>query len=642
MFNIGNKENYEIDEKGVRNVRGLVVDMIDNANSGHPGICLGAATILYTLFKRHMNIYLDDTKFLNRDRFVLSAGHGAPLYYVILYLMKLLTMDDLKNLRKINSKTPGHPEYLKTPLVEMSTGPLGQGIASSVGMAISENYLHKITNGLIDHYTYVLCGDGELEEGVTYEALSLAGTLKLQKFIVICDYNKVTLDNELNVSSKEDLKKRFESINFLVLEANDTVQSIDNALIEAKNSNLPCIIFVNTIIGYGSFLEGKNIVHGKPLAADDILNIHEKLGLYKTPFTVNQDVLEDFYQTVLKRGEKYYKTWLKRYQKVKDKNIIDKLLKGENTVSLTDINIEYNNKSLRELSGDILNFLASKFPFLIGGSCDLSSSCKTNLNDYLIFSSENRDGRNIYFGIREHAMSGVLNGMALSGLRPFGSTFLTFSDYMKPGIRMSAMMNLPVIYIFTHDSITVGEDGPTHHPIEQLASLSLIPNLKVYRPYDLNELIGSYMDIMNNTSPSALILPRDNKEISELTKINGVFDGMYVVLDSLKDDYINLITNGEELGLVLEVAKNLRELDIGVRVISIPCLKNVKPKEKAKLLEKRTIGITLGVPDYLYSFTNEVIGITEFSLSGSKEELLDYFGFTVKELESKILELLNK
>ena len=296
MFNIGNKENYEIDEKGVRNVRGLVVDMIDNANSGHPGICLGAATILYTLFKRHMNIYLDDTKFLNRDRFVLSAGHGAPLYYVILYLMKLLTMDDLKNLRKINSKTPGHPEYLKTPLVEMSTGPLGQGIASSVGMAISENYLHKITNVLIDHYTYVLCGDGELEEGVTYEALSLAGTLKLQKFIVICDYNKVTLDNELSVSSKEDLKKRFESINYLVLEANDTVQSIDNALIEAKNSNLPCIIFVNTIIGYGSFLEGKNIVHGKPLTADDILNIHEKLGLYKTPFTVNQDVLEDFYQ----------------------------------------------------------------------------------------------------------------------------------------------------------------------------------------------------------------------------------------------------------------------------------------------------------------------------------------------------------
>lgn len=640
MFNTKNKNNYELDYKGVNIIRGLSIDMINNANSGHPGMCLGAASIIYTLFKRHMNISLDNLDFYNRDRFVLSAGHGVPLLYSILYMLDLLTLDDLKKLRKIGSKTPGHPEYLKTPLVEVSTGPLGQGIGNAVGMALTSKYLSKETNNLVDYYTYVLCGDGELLEGITYEALSLAGTLKLNNLIVLVDNNHVTLDNDLEVSSCENLKKRFESINFSYQEIDDDVVSIDNAITNAKNSNLPSVIVVKTKIGAYSKLEGKNIVHGKPLEEDDILSIKEKLNLHQTPFTINQDVKNDFLETVSKRGQDVYKKWIKKYEK-SSYLILDKIINKENTYDITSINVEYENKSLRDLSGSILNIIATNFPLLIGGSADLSSSCKTNLVDEGIF-SPNSANRNIYFGIREHAMASIINGIALCGLRPYASTFLTFSDYMRPSIRMSAMMNLPVLYIFTHDSITVGEDGPTHHPIEQLPSLELIPNLKIYRPFDLNELIGSYIEIFKDNKPSVLILPRDNKNISKETLINKIESGMYIVRQEESEDYINLISNGEELGLVLEVSKNLKEIGIDNRVYSVPCFKNIKLKDKEELKKKKTIAITFAYPNYFYGLADEVIGIDKFSLSGNKEELLNYFKFTHQELVSKILEILNK
>ena len=640
MFN-KNRINYELDYKGINAIRGLSIDMIDNAKSGHPGICLGAASIVYTLFKRHMNISLENLNFVSRDRFIFSAGHGVPLLYSVLYMLDILTLDDLKSLRKIDSLTPGHPEYMKTPLIETTTGPLGQGVGNAVGISIAEAYLNQKTKGLIDHYTYVLCGDGELEEGVTYEALSLAGTLGLNKLIVFLDNNNVTLDSDLKTSSKEDLRKRFESINFNVIEIGDLPEEVDEAITKAKSSSLPSVIIVKTRIGAYSKNEGKNIVHGKPLDSDDILSIKEKLELHQTPFTISQDVKEDLKKTILERGEKHFKEWNKKYQK-SDKEFIDKIINKENIYNLINIDFEYNSKSLRDLSGSILNSISKDFDLLMGGSADLSSSCKTNLSESDIFSHENRLGRNIYFGIREHAMGSIINGMALSGLRPFASTFLAFSDYMRPAIRMSALMNLPVLYIFTHDSITVGEDGPAHHPIEQLYSLELIPNLKVYRPFDLNELIGCYMEIMKSKSPSVLVLPRDNREISNNTKINGIEDGMYVIKDTDSLDYINLLANGEELGIVLEVAKNLEEINIPVRVISAPCLKNVKDNQVDKLLAKKTIGITLGVKEYFYKYTQDVIGIDKFSMSGSKEELLDYFGFTIKKLESKILEILNK
>ncbi len=639
MLDILNKNTeYELDKFGISNLRGLAIDMINNAGSGHSGICLGAASIVYTLYKRHLIMDLDNKDFINRDRFIMSAGHGVPLLYGIFYMLGILSLDDIKNLRRINSITPGHPEYMKTPFIEMSTGPLGQGVASAVGYCIAEEYLHQISNKNIDYYTYVLCGDGELEEGITYEALTIAGTLKLKKLIVLYDSNNITLDNKLSVSSCEDIKKRFESINFNVIEAIDSPDSIDNALKFAKNSDRPSFIICKTTIGLYSKNQGTNLVHGVPLDLEDICNVKEKLGIIDAYFTVSSDCCSDLKNSISNRFNEYKKTKKIDY----DNLIVKKIIEKDNTYELNNLDIEHENKSLRDLSGIILNKIANDFPLLIGGSADLSSSCKTNLEKFKIFSSDDYSGRNIYFGIREHAMGAILNGMALAGVRPFGSTFFTFSDYMKPALRMSSMMNLPVLYIFTHDSITVGEDGPTHHPIEQLASLELIPNLKVYRPYDLNELIGSYKEIMKEKSPSALVLPRNNKEISNNTKISGVENGIYLVKETEYEDYINLISNGEELGITLKLSKNLESIGIHSNVYSMPCLKNAKQSIKEKLRNEKTIAITFGVRNYYFELTNKVISIDEFSLSGKKDELLDYFGFSEQKLESKILEILNK
>ena len=639
MLDILNKNtDYELDKVGINNLRGLAIDMINNAGSGHSGICLGSASIIYTLYKRHLIMDLDNKDFLNRDRFIMSAGHGVPLLYGIFYMLGILSLDDIKNLRRINSKTPGHPEYLKTPFIEMSTGPLGQGVATSVGYSIAEEYLHQISKKNIDYYTYVLCGDGELEEGITYEALALAGTLKLKNLIVLYDSNDITLDNKLSISSCEDIKKRFESINFNIIDAVDSPDSIDNALKLARNSDRPSIIICKTTIGIYSKNQGTNLVHGVPLDLEDISNVKEKLGIIDAPFTVSADCCNDLKTSIINRFNEYKKTKKIDYNNL----IVKKIMEKDNTYELNDLDIEYENKSLRVLSGEILNKIADNFSLLIGGSADLSSSCKTNLRNFKPFTSDDYSGRNIYFGIREHAMGAILNGMALAGLRPFGSTFLTFSDYMKPAIRMSSMMNLPVLYIFTHDSITVGEDGPTHHPVEQLASLELIPNLKVYRPFDLNELIGSYMEIMKEKSPSALVLPRDNKEISNDTKISGVENGIYLVRKTEYEDYINLISNGEELGITLKLSENLESIGIHANVYSAPCLKNAKESIKEKLSGENTIAITLGVKNYYFELTKKVISIDEFSISGKKQELLDYFGFNEPELESKILEILNK
>lgn len=639
MLDILNKNtDYELDKVGINNLRGLAIDMINNAGSGHSGICLGSASIIYTLYKRHLIMDLDNKDFLNRDRFIMSAGHGVPLLYGIFYMLGILSLDDIKNLRRINSKTPGHPEYMKTPFIEMSTGPLGQGVATSVGYSIAEEYLHQISKKNIDYYTYVLCGDGELEEGITYEALALAGTLKLKNLIVLYDSNDITLDNKLSISSCEDIKKRFESINFNIIDAVDSPDSIDNALKLARNSDRPSIIICKTTIGLYSKNQGTNLVHGVPLDLEDITSVKEKLGIIDAPFTVSADCCLDLKTNITNRFNEY-----KKNKKIDYNNlIVKKIMEKDNTYQLNDLDIEYENKSLRVLSGEILNKIADNFPLLIGGSADLSSSCKTNLEKFKPFLSDDYSGRNIYFGIREHAMGAILNGMALAGLRPFGSTFLAFSDYMKPAIRMSSMMNLPVLYIFTHDSITVGEDGPAHHPIEQLASLELIPNLKVYRPYDLNELIGSYMEIMKEKSPSALVLPRDNKEISNDTKISGVEDGIYLVRKTEYEDYINLISNGEELGITLKLSENLESIGIHANVYSAPCLKNAKESIKEKLSGENTIAITLGVKNYYFELTKKVISIDEFSISGKKQELLDYFGFNEPKLESKILEILNK
>ena len=644
MFLISRKENYDMDYKVINNLRCLSIDMINNAKSGHPGICLGAATILYTLFSKHLMFNRKELDWVNRDRFIMSAGHGAPLLYSAMYMLDLLTLDDIKNLRRLGSLTPGHPE-ITTPFIEMSTGPLGQGVASSVGFALSEAYINNNLTKLINHYTYVLCGDGDLMEGVSYEALALAGRLNLNKLIILYDANNVTLDSELDRTTNENINLRFKAINFNVIDVDgDSVKEIDNAITKAKESDKPTLIVCHTIIGKYSFEEGKNTVHGKPLTEEDISNIKEKLDIYDSPFNVSMDASSYFQDEVDSRMNLIYKDWQRKYNnaKEKDRNLLNYFIDKENTFELPNLDIEYENKSLRDISGNILNEIAKSFPLLIGGSADLSSSCKTKLTDFPTFDIDHK-GRNIYFGIREHAMGAILNGMALSGLRPFGSTFLVFSDYLKPAIRMSALMNIPVLYIFTHDSITVGPDGATHEPIEQLASLELIPNLYVYRPYDFNELVTSYKLIFENRKPSVLVLPRENKEISELTRGGEVEKGAYILKKEETKDYIILIANGEELGLAIKVAEDLKSINVDSRIVSIPCMKLYKDNYYDINPDKKEVfAITFGVSDYYYHFTNNVIGLDTFGASGTKEELLENYGFTEKQITDEILRILNR
>ena len=644
------KEDFKNDYKVINNLRCLSLDMIDNAKSGHPGICLGAAPILYTLFSRHLSFNRKEVDWYNRDRFVLSAGHGAPLLYAMLYMLDLLSLDDLKDLRKLGSNTPGHPE-ITTPGVDMATGPLGQGIASAVGMAIAERYLNAtINNKLINHYTYVLCGDGDLMEGVSYEALSLASRLRLNKLIILYDYNNITLDGKLSDSNEEDVITRFKALNFNILIVNDgeSILEIDKAISKAKQSTMPSIIIVKTVIGKHSVNEGTNVVHGKPLTKEDISSIKNKLDIYDTPFTVSMDAINYLCDFIDKRMYLVYKDWVRRFGNLKEKEQenIKRLMDKKNTYLLKDIDIDYEGKSLRDISGSILNTISEEFDLLIGGSADLSSSCKTNLVNGGVFNASNYKGRNIYFGVREHAMGSIMNGMALSGLRPFGSTFLVFSDYLRPAIRMSALMNLPVLYIFTHDSITVGEDGKTHQPIEQLASLELIPNLYIYRPFDVNELIASYKDILKNNRPSILVLPRDNKEVSELTKANKIEKGAYILKKEETENFVTLIANGEELGLVIKLSENLASLGIDTRIVSVTCYQNMIDNMEDGLdslvpQDKLSIAITFGVSDYYYRFTGNVIGLNSFGESANKDDLLEHFGYDIASLEEKVMEMVR-
>ena len=644
------KEDYKEDYKVINNLSCLAIDMIDNANSGHPGICLDAATMLYTLYSRHLSFKRDNCNWYNRDRFVLSAGHAAPLLYATLYMLDILSWDDIHNFRQINSNTPSFPT-VGTPGVDMSSGPLGQGIASAVGMAISERYLNATySKELIDHYTYVLAGDGDLMEGISYEALSIASKLKLNKLIILYDSNDVTLDGNLSNCSNEDIITRFKSLDFNIFVVNNNkIKDIDIALTKAKNSNRPNIIIIKTIIGEHSLNAGTNIVHGKPLEKNDITQLKNALGVYDSPFCVSSESIKYFQNKVDTRMHLVYKNWQRKYNNLKESKSkkLDVILNGINTFDLNDISINYQDLYLKDISHNILNEISNISDLVIGGSADVSSSCKTNLDKYPAFDSNNYKGRNINFGVREHAMAGIANGIALSNLRPFCSTFLVFSDYLKPSIRMSALMNCAVLYIFTHDSITIGEDGKTHQPIEQLYSLELIPNLFIYRPYDVNELISCYKEIYSLSRPSCLILPKENNKVSELTKGNIIENGAYILKKEQSDNYIILLANGEEVGLIIELEERLKSISYDIRLVSIPCYKNFSLKDKnfqEKILpkDKTIIAITYGVSDYYYRFTNNVIGLNEFGASGKVDDVLEHFNLNIDKLEERIIEICGK
>ena len=646
-------------EKIINQIRCLGIDMIHEANSGHPGIVLGAAPILYTLYAHHMNIDSKHPDYFNRDRFVMSAGHGSALLYSVLYMAGYdLTLEDLKNFRQIDSKTPGHPEYGVTKGVDCTTGPLGQGIATAVGMAIAEANLNARYKNLINHYTYVLCGDGDLMEGISYEACSLAGTLKLNKLIVLYDSNNVCLDGNTNNTFTEDISMRFisQGWNVITVEDGNSFELINKAIEEAKlSTEKPTLIEVKTTIGKYSSLEGTHKVHGTPLKDEDITKIKETLEVRDIPFAISQKEIEEFQYIINERckglNQQFEEKLSQEEEQIQEE--IRYFCSKEKNIEMKGLFYDAPESKMeapRDTSSKILNAIVQNCPFMIGGSADLFSSTKTYINDGGDFQKDNYLGKNIYFGVREHSMAAISNGLALCGFRPYASTFLSFSDYLKPSLRLTSMMNLSNIYIFTHDSISVGEDGPTHQPVEQLLMLRSIPNLDVFRPADANEVIGSYKAILEKKEgPSAIILSRNTVPILEETKANEIEKGGYIALDTMKKPDGIILSSGEELHLVLEVAKRLKTKGIEIRVVSIPNLgrflnqdeeyiENILPVEVRKIVVETSSSFSWN--KLIYNSKN-LITLDEFGASGKREDVYKKYGFDVESLEKKVEELLK-
>lgn len=644
---IKRKEEFNpLDKKTLDNLRVLAIDIIDNAKSGHPGICLGAAPIIYTLFLNHLKFDPNNSKWLNRDRFILSSGHASSLLYATLYMAGYnISLDDLKNFRKIDSNTPGHPELNVTDGVDISTGPLGQGIANSVGVAISEKYLREnLLKDLVDFNTYVLCGDGDLMEGISYEAMSLAGKLKLNKLIVLYDSNNVTLDGDLSNTFNENIKLRMESMNwnYILVSDSEDLSSINDAINKAKLSDKPTLIEVKTTIGKYSVNEGTNLVHGKVLDEDDIKQIKDKLNIRDIPFQVSNDALTYFRDSIITRNIDDIDRWVLKYENTSEElRLIVKQLLKEETIKLKDLYYEApieKEEATRVTSGKILNSISEVCPLIIGGSCDVSNSTYAKLND---------SNRYIDFGVREHSSAAICNGIASVGLIPFTSTFLSFSDYMKPSIRMSAMMNLPVIYIFSHDSITVGEDGPTHQPIEQLIALRSIPNLDVYRPSDANEVLGAYKSIFENNRPAVIVLGRNKVPLYEDTKVNNVKNGAYNIKELTNPDGI-IISSGEEMKIALDVSDKLQEKGINLNVVSMPSIELFeKMDDNYKndiLINDNVFVIELSSSYSWYKYVKNkdyLFTIDEFGKSGNYIDVLDRYNFNREYIENKIEELLK-
>lgn len=656
------KENDTNNEmKIVDNLRGLSIDMIHEAGSGHPGISLDSAPILYTLYAKHLKINPGDPNWINRDRFILSAGHASSLLYATLYMSGFdLSLDDLKKFRTLHSKMPGHPEYMVTPGVDMSTGPLGEGISSAVGMAMGEcflrEYYRKQNLNIFDYYTYVLCSDGDLLEGVSYEAMALAGTLKLNKLIVLYDSNKICLDGKVEDVNSVDMPKYFSSLNWNVLMADgEDINSIDNAITRAKQGLLPTIIIVNTTIGKHSKYEGTNYIHGAKLSKEDITEIKNELGLRDIPFTVSNDSKEEMENMILSRNKEIYDKWQKDYEllDISIKNALEKIKNHD--LSLDNINFDYiyseeESESLRSISSKILNLLADSNPMLLGGSADLSTTIQTKIDNGSIFSKDNYLGRNICYGVREHAMASIMNGLSLTGIRNFSSTFLAFSDYCKPAIRLACQMNLANVYIFSHDSITVGQDGPTHQPVEQLVSLRSMPNLEVLRPADVNEMIGIYKYVFSKKEgPSAIILSRNSTKTKENTSINEVKKGAYIVSKEEKELDAIIVSSGEELDLALDVSKELSEKGYGIRVVSMPSI-SLFQKQKSSYQEEiiptnTKVFVIEASSSYSWYFLvnskDYLFTVDEYGKSGTKEDLMKEYGFTSDKIPSRIQNLLK-
>lgn len=646
-------------ETTINAIKALSIAEISKAKSGHPGIALGAAPILYVLYNKHMNIDVTDDKWINRDRFVMSAGHGSALLYATLYMAGFdLSIKDLKNFRQLESKTPGHPEIGITPGVDCSTGPLGQGVANAVGMATAEKYLSERFNGLIDYKIYVLCGEGDLMEGITYEACSLAGNLKLGNLIMLYDANNVTLDGDLKKSFSEDVLKRFDAMGWhtdMVVDGNNQL-SIDLAIEKARRiTDRPSFIKINTIIGKDSILQGTNKVHGSPLTKEDVRQLKDKLKIDTDLFSNISKLRKEMSNFIRTRVNRDRQKWDIKYNAYinscdDDTKRFLQSLREDKRYDITRLfkDTIFEDDELRKINGLIMNTIANNYPAFLGGSADLSSSTKTYLNKFGDFSSTNYGGKNIWFGVREHAMGAFINGMALSGLRPFASTFLAFADYIKPAIRMASLMNLPSTFVFTHDSIMVGEDGPTHEPVEQLAMLRSIPNHYVYRPCDANEIIGSWQTILNNDKPSSIVLARGKCINLEVTDPLSVKKGAYIIKKENRKLFAVIIATGSEVSLALDIAEKLSNKGIGIRVVSMPCMElfdeqSSNYKESIIPIGYKTFVIEraskFGWHKYVYN-DKYIIGLDEFGYSGKSQDVLEKLKLDDDSIARRIEKLL--
>lgn len=655
-----------VQQQTVNAIRVLSAEAIQKANSGHPGLPLGSAPIGYTIFADFLKFNPKDTKWDDRDRFVLSAGHGSMLNYSLLYLFGYdISKEDLKNFRQLGYKTPGHPEYGHTPGIETTTGPLGQGIANAVGMAVAEAHLAATFNRdgfpIVDHYTYVLCGDGCLEEGISYEACSFAGTHKLGKLILFYDDNNITIEGDTDITFTEDIPTRFKAQGWQVLKVDDAndLDLLRRTVRKAKaDTERPSIIICKTVIGYGSPLAGSHECHGAPLGEENLKKLKENLGWTCEPFEVPAEVAEHC-GAIARKGASRQGKWKRLFKEYEVAYpdlaaLYKQYMSGELPDLKNDADLFEFAKpdATRNTSFAVLNKLADRIPNLIGGSADLAPSNKSNMKKRGDFTAADKSGSNMHFGIREHAMAAIANGMQLhGGLRAYCATFFIFSDYMKHAMRLSALMHLPVTYILTHDSIGVGEDGPTHEPVEQLIALRSIPGMKVYRPADGKETTAAWISALTGNAPTCLVLTRQNLPQYENSGL-AALKGGYILADSEKQTPdVLLIASGSEVEQCMQAKDILKTKGVDARVVSMPCFEEFEKQPQSYKDEvlppevKARVCVEAGSPYSWYKYAGdcgEIIGMSTFGASGPAKKLFEMFGFTADNVMEKAFRSLNK
>lgn len=645
-------------------IRALAMDAVEKANSGHPGMPMGMADVATVLFSEFLKFNPEDPDWLDRDRFILSAGHGSMLLYALLYLTgyKDITLEEIKNFRQLGSKTAGHPEYGHAKGIETTTGPLGQGLGNAVGMALTERILAaKYNNEIIDHYTYVIAGDGCLMEGISQEVISFAGHLKLGKLIVLFDDNSISIDGPTSLSTSDDQLLRFKASGWNTISINGhEPNEIRNALKVAKESLFPTLIACKTVIAYGAPTKaGTAASHGSPLGKDEITKTREKLGWNYPPFEIDDDILKSW-REVGKRNQNTYQNWVNRFKKLENKKELERILEGKLPDIFNKSISEFKQKLLqtkpseatRQSSGNVLEVINPILPELIGGSADLTGSNNTKTKSHNIITSEDFRGKYIHYGVREHGMAAIMNGMALhKGITPYGGTFLVFTDYCRPSIRLASLMKQRVIFIMTHDSIGLGEDGPTHQPIEHLAALRAIPGLYVMRPADAIETAECWEIALSLNAPSVIALSRQSTPLLRLKheEKNLSSLGGYTVSEETNPKAI-IISTGTEVAIAIEAQKILKAKNIPVRVVSMPCTRLFDEQEES--YKNKTIG-NPGIPKFVIEaacgfgwerYTNNYkhfIGMHGFGASAPCKDLYKYFDITAEALAKKIEEELG-